>query len=407
MDVNLITALLAGVLSFASPCVLPIVPGYLSFITGMGLDQLTQKEERSKVVRTAFLNSIIFVLGFSIVFVMLGASATAVGKFLQEYTGIFSKITGAVLVIFGLHMMGVIKIPFLLYEKRIQHEGKSVGGVRSFTAGLLFAFGWTPCIGPILAGILAIAATKETAGQGMALLGIYSVGLGVPFILSAVFLNGFFSTFSKIRMHLHKVEVAGGVILAVLGVLIFTNKLGLISQELAFINPENLLMTESSTEVPSAEPLGIITDTAKAVESSGEHDSKFDFELTTLNGNKIRLSDYRGRVVVVNFWAPWCGPCRQETPGFVKMYDKYRGQGLEILGVAVQTNENDVRKFVSSYKVPYPIGINDRAAEQYNIIGLPTTYIFDRAGQEVTHFIGFAPEARLEGVLKKFFKQGG
>src|SRR3990172_4766900 len=248
LNIGIVTALIAGVLSFASPCVLPIVPGYLSFITGMGLDQLTQKESRSRVLQTAFLNSITFVIGFSLIFVLLGASATAVGKFLHEYMGIFSKIAGVVLILFGLHMIGVIKIPFLLYEKRIHQEGKTGGLFRSFTAGLLFAFGWTPCIGPILAGILTIAAAAETAQQGMALLAVYSLGLGIPFILSAVFLNAFFNVFSKVKAHLHKVEIAGGVILVALGVLVFTNKLGLISQELAFINLEGLLTTETATE---------------------------------------------------------------------------------------------------------------------------------------------------------------
>ena len=405
MEVNLITALIAGVLSFASPCILPIVPGYLSFITGMGLDQLTQKESRSRVLQTAFLNSITFVIGFSLIFVLLGASATAVGKFLHEYMGIFSKIAGVVLILFGLHMIGVIKIPFLLYEKRIHQEGKTGGLVRSFTAGLLFAFGWTPCIGPILAGILTIAAAAETAQQGMALLAVYSLGLGIPFILSAVFLNAFFNVFSKVKAHLHKVEIAGGVILVALGVLVFTNKLGLISQELAFINLEGLLTTETATEGPRSAPQSVVIDTSKTVGSEEISSSKYNFALTTIDGKNIRLSDFKGKVVAVNFWAPWCGPCRLETPGFVKVYKKYRESGLVIIGVAAQTNEKDVKKFIADYGVPYFIGISDQAAEQYNVIGLPTTYLFDRDGRLATHFIGYAPEARFESTLKTVFEK--
>jgi cytochrome c-type biogenesis protein len=406
MEVNFITALIGGLLSFASPCVLPIVPGYLSFITGMGLDELTQKESRKKVVRAALTNSVTFVIGFSVVFVLLGASATAVGKFLQEYMGVFSKIAGVVLIIFGLHMIGVVKIPFLLYEKRIHQEEKATGILRSFSAGLLFAFGWTPCIGPILAGILAIAATTETAQQGMALLSVYSLGLGIPFILSAVFLNAFFSVFSRIKTHLHKVEIAGGVILVALGALIFTNKLGLVSQQLSFINLENILTPESSSDTLRSGTSVTSADTKASVNADENNVAKLDFELVTVDGKTIRLSDFKGRVVAVNFWAPWCGPCRLETPGFVKIYKKYKNKGLVIIGVAAQTNESDVKKFIADYGVPYYIGISDKAAEQYNIIGLPTTYLFDRDGKAATHFVGYTPEPRFETALLMILERG-
>ncbi|MEK6569939.1 MAG: TlpA disulfide reductase family protein, partial [Bacteroidota bacterium] len=133
--------------------------------------------------------------------------------------------------------------------------------------------------------------------------------------------------------------------------------------------------------------------------------SKYNFALTTIDGKNIRLSDFKGKVVAVNFWAPWCGPCRLETPGFVKVYKKYRESGLVIIGVAAQTNEKDVKKFIADYGVPYFIGISDQAAEQYNVIGLPTTYLFDRDGRLATHFIGYAPEARFESTLKTVFEK--
>jgi cytochrome c-type biogenesis protein len=345
------------------------------------------------------MNSVTFVIGFSLVFVLLGASATAVGRFMQEYMGIFSKVAGVVLIVFGLHMIGVVKIPFLLYEKRIHQEAKATGILRSFSAGLLFAFGWTPCIGPILAGILAIAATTETAQQGMALLSVYSLGLGIPFILSAVFLNSFFIVFSRIKAHLHKVEIAGGVILVALGTLIFTNKLGLISQQLSFINLENVLTSEPSTDTARPVPSLTSTEAKGSVNADENTAAKFDFDLTTIDGRNIRLSDFKGSVVAVNFWAPWCSPCKSETPGFVETYKKYKDRGLVIIGVAAQTNDSDVKKFVADYGVPYYVGISDKTAEQYNIIGLPTTYIFDRDGKEATHFIGYTPESRFEAAL--------
>ena len=167
LNVGLLTALIAGFISFASPCVLPIVPGYLSFITGLGLQELTDQEKRKTIIRKAAINSILFVAGFSIIFILLGASATTIGSVLRENLNVLAKFAGAIIFILGLHMIGLIRIPFLLYEKRVHAESKSIGAGRSLIAGILFAFGWTPCIGPILAGILAIAAVQLGARRAL------------------------------------------------------------------------------------------------------------------------------------------------------------------------------------------------------------------------------------------------
>src|SRR3990172_6872420 len=153
LNIGIVTAFIAGVLSFASPCVLPIVPGYLSFITGLGLEELMNREKRSSVVRSATLNSFMFVLGFSLIFILLGASASVAGSFLREHLVLLSRFAGAMIVVLGFHMTGLVRIPFLMYEKRMHGDGGSRGVGKSFVAGLLFSFGWTPCIRPILARI--------------------------------------------------------------------------------------------------------------------------------------------------------------------------------------------------------------------------------------------------------------
>lgn len=417
LDIGLFTALIAGVISFASPCVLPIVPGYLSFITGLGLSDLTSSENRSSVLRIAFQNSMLFVVGFSLIFVLLGASATAVGNLLREHLDLLGKISGIVIIVLGLHMVGLVKIPFLLYEKKVQAGAKAPGTIRSFLAGVFFAFGWTPCIGPILAGILAIAASRDTATQGMILLGVYSLGLGVPFILSALFLNKFFSAFSKLKSHVHKVEVAGGVILVGIGALIVTNNLGFVSQKLAFLNPEALLVNE----VPAGETVGgsesVETSPAPAFnkhrvaagqDQAGEESDKelkaaygkFDFTLETLNGKAIRLSDFGGNVVLVNFWAPWCGPCKQEMPGFTKLFEKYKDRGFVIIGVAVQTTIEDIKDYLAREPVSYLIGMKDEVGEQYGIFGLPDSYLFAADGSLHKRFFGYTAEEKLEKELQ-------
>jgi cytochrome c-type biogenesis protein len=234
-NVSLIAAFVAGVLSFISPCVLPLVPGYLSFISGVTLDEMRGKAAVD-VARASrhrvFAASLAFVVGFSLVFIGLGASASAVGQFLMNQLSLIGKIAGALIVLFGLHMMGVLKLNWLYREKRFQAERKPAGPLGAMLVGVAFAFGWTPCIGPILAGILAVAASRETVREGVLLLAVYSAGLGIPFLLTSLAVNQFFAAFARIRRYYHAIEVASGALLVAIGVLIFTNRFTLIAQYL-------------------------------------------------------------------------------------------------------------------------------------------------------------------------------
>jgi cytochrome c-type biogenesis protein len=226
-SVSITTAFVFGIISFISPCVLPLVPGYLSFISGYSLDEM-QESAPSDLLKKVTLNSLLFVAGFSVVFVALGASATEIGRFLLQRFTLLSKIAGAIIIIFGLNCVGLFKIRFLNYEKKF-HAGKRIGMLGSFVAGLAFAFGWTPCIGPVLAAILALAAQQDTIGKGIALLSIYSLGLGVPFLVASLSINAFLAFFTKFKKYIKWVEVTGGVLLIIVGVLIMTNNLTLIS----------------------------------------------------------------------------------------------------------------------------------------------------------------------------------
>lgn len=237
-----LAAFVAGVLSFISPCVLPLIPGYLSYISGLTLDQMqgTGSANAAAVAasrRRVLIASIFFILGFSVVFVSLGAAASAIGQYLLEPgTGrlrLVTKLAGAVVIVFGLHTMGVLRIGWLYSEKRVQVQRKPRGVFGAFVVGLAFAFGWTPCIGPILSGILAIAASKDTVGQGIQLLAVYSLGLGIPFLITALALNHFFAAFAKIRRHYHKIEIASGLLLVAIGVLIFTDQFTVIARWLS------------------------------------------------------------------------------------------------------------------------------------------------------------------------------
>lgn len=228
-NVGIFTAFAFGLLSFISPCVLPIVPGYISFISGVSLDEMQGAEQNRSALRSIIVNSLFFIGGFTLVFVLLGATATTLGKTFNEYYSTISKVAGVLIIIFGLHMMGLFKINFLNYEKRIHVQQKKLGMFGSFLVGTAFAFGWTPCIGPVLAAILVIASQQDTVYKGIGLLASYSLGLGIPFFLTGLSINMFFNVFNKVKKYFHAIELAGGAMLVVLGVLIITNYLTIIS----------------------------------------------------------------------------------------------------------------------------------------------------------------------------------
>jgi len=228
-SVSIVTAFAFGLLSFISPCVLPIVPGYISFISGVSFDEMQNTDNRRTVRKKILANCTAFIIGFSVVFIALGASATAVGQFLHDQINIISKVAGVIIIVFGLHMTGIFKIPFLNYEKRFSSNAKPIGLLGAFMVGMAFAFGWTPCIGPILAAILAIASQQDTVWKGITLLGFYSLGLGIPFLLTGLSITLFYNVFNKLKRHLHKVEIVGGILLVAVGILIMTNYLTILS----------------------------------------------------------------------------------------------------------------------------------------------------------------------------------
>jgi cytochrome c-type biogenesis protein len=218
-------AFAAGVVSFLSPCVLPLVPGYVSFMSGRSLEELSQGGKPGQTFQHAGWESLFFVLGFSTVFTALGASASAVGAFLTGHMSVVTKIAGAVIIVFGVHMTGLITIPVLYRQKRADVSAFKSGYLGSFLMGLAFACGWTPCIGPILSGILALAATRETVWAGMRLLFVYSMGLGVPFILTGFAVGAFLRFFARYKRYIRAGEVFAGALLVAIGILIFSDRL--------------------------------------------------------------------------------------------------------------------------------------------------------------------------------------
>ena len=230
-------ALTAGLLSFLSPCVLPLVPSYLSFVTGMNLDELQERTDRTHVI----VHSLLFVAGFSIVFIVMGATASFIGVFLAVNQQWIARVGGVLIIVLGLHLLGVLRIAPLMRERRVHLADKPAGYMGTLAVGAAFGAGWTPCIGPVLGGILTLAGTRETVWSGIGLLSVYSLGLAIPFLLAALALDRFLATFRRFRAWIPWMEREAGALLVVLGIMLVSGTFTLMSTWLQRLTPKFLL----------------------------------------------------------------------------------------------------------------------------------------------------------------------
>lgn len=229
-DISIPLAFLGGVVSFLSPCVLPLIPSYISYITGLSFKDLTEDTDRARIRRVTLINSILFVAGFSFIFILLGASSSSIGRLFFQYRDIVRIAGGVLIILFGLFVAGIINLNFLMRERRIELKDRPAGLIGSFIIGLTFGAGWTPCIGPILGTILIYASTKDSILYGMGLLGVYSLGLGLPFIISAMAINMFLSYTKRLQRYMRYIMILSGLILIVFGILLLTNSVGFITR---------------------------------------------------------------------------------------------------------------------------------------------------------------------------------
>ncbi|MEK6279789.1 MAG: cytochrome c biogenesis protein CcdA [Acidobacteriota bacterium] len=389
-NVTLLTigiSFLAGILSFLSPCVLPLVPGYISLISGVSVDSLKEGvNSRSAVI----LNSLAFNAGLSVIFVALGTTAGLVGAAVLSNPWV-RIIGGLVIIAFGLQLIGLLKISALYRDTRSFSAEKPRGMLGSLTLGIAFAAGWTPCIGPILGGIIGLAATSGGWRSGLILSSFYSAGLAVPFLVTGLGINKFLSFYSNFRKHLHKVEVVSGVILIAIGLLVMTNRVTVLASSwLASVLPNlesRLKIEDKSAGKPS-------TTNTSALPAP-------DVQFAKLDGGNLRLSDLRGRVVVLNFWATWCIPCRSEIPALSAMEKALAGEGLTVVGVSYDDTAELIQEFQKDLKQDYTVVLGGKdVGSQLPASPLPTTYIIDRQGRIREKFIGERTQAAFEAVIK-------
>ncbi len=227
-NISIVSAFFAGILSFLSPCVLPLIPSYVSFITGISLKDFSDKQRRTETTMITLINSLAFIAGFTFVFISLGALAGFAAESITTYKDVLSTVGGILVIFFGLVIMGVIKLPFMEQEKRMFVRTKPFGIIGSFLIGCTFGGAWIPCVGPILGSILVIAATKETIGSGVFLLFVYSMGLAIPFLLSSLLINTFLSSFKRITKYMGVITFLSGLLLIIIGLLLITNNFSML-----------------------------------------------------------------------------------------------------------------------------------------------------------------------------------
>jgi cytochrome c-type biogenesis protein len=397
-NITITIAFLAGIASFLSPCVLPLVPGYVSLISGVSIDRLTgEGGSKASARRAVILNSIAFNIGLSMIFLSLGAAAGLVGS--SILSNVWIRVIGGLIIIgFGLQLMGLLKIGALYKDTRFFSQQKPRGIAGSFTLGMAFAAGWTPCIGPILGGIIGLAATSGGWRSGLLLSSFYSAGLAVPFLLTGIGINQFLGFYAKFRKHLHKVEVVSGVILILIGLVValgLTTRLN--SSTLAGLVPNAEKWVESWSKKN-----GGTTATAPVAKGAAPLVPAPDIELKTLDGSPFRLSSLRGRVIVLNFWATWCIPCRAEIPELNAMQHDLGDKGLTIVGASWDDTTDLIKGFQDEIKQDYTVLTGGEAVQQKfgGIPSLPTTYIIDRDGNIREKIIGGRDREGFEAVVK-------
>ena len=387
---RMIISFAAGILSFLSPCVLPLVPGYISLISGVSIDNL---KEGVSSRRAVILNSLAFNAGLSVIFLLLGTTAGLVGAAITSNPWV-RIIGGLVIIAFGLQLIGLLKISALYKDTRFFSDDKPRGVFGSAALGVAFAAGWTPCIGPILGGIIGLAATSGGWRSGLVLSAFYSAGLAVPFLLTGLGINQFLSFYKGFRRHLHKVEVISGVVLIVVGLLVMSGQSTLLaSSRLTALLPnlEGWLNLGSST--PKPQP---------PTTANANFEPVPDVEFQTLAGKPFRLKELQGQVVLLNFWATYCIPCREEIPALNQLQHELEAQGLRIVGASLDDSidgVNDYQKDVVRFDYPVLVGGSD-AKVKFEQSVLPTTYLIDRQGRIRQKIIGARNKAGWEAAVK-------
>ncbi len=442
-SVSFVLVFLEGVLSFFSPCVIPLIPVYMSYLAGNGKKKLengTIVYDRGRV----FLNTVFFTLGISFAFFILGLSFTTLGSFFSENKLLFTRIGGVIIIVLGLFQLGILDFSFLQKERKLHLNltERRMNPLVALVMGFTFSFAWTPCIGPMLSSVLIMASGASTVLAGNLLVLVYAAGFLIPFLLLGLFTTQVLN-FLKAKQKLLKYTIkAGGILLIIIGIMIFTGWMNNLSGYLNSFNGNNqgTAQQEETAKEQTAEEQTVKEQTAEEQtpeeqtpeeqRQNGDHNESskdnadsvnnktipaFDFTLTDQYGEEHTLSDYKGKVVFINFWATWCPPCKKEMPDIEELYQEYNlnQDDLIILGITnpssseypnnSDVSEKEIIAFLKDNEYTFPT-LFDETGEilnQYNISAFPTTFMIDKEG----NIFGYVPGMMTKDIMINIINQ--
>lgn len=372
-NINLLVVFIEGLISFFSPCILPILPIYLSMLSNSSIQNL--KDENNKFYKNSLLiNTIFFTLGISSTFFILGSSVSVLSGFFNNYKDMIMILGGIVIIILGMFYIGFIKLNFLQQEKRFNFNTKNMNPITAYLLGFTFSFGWTPCIGPMLASVLIMVSTSENLFTGNILIVIYTIGFILPFIITAIFYNKLFKTIDKIKNYINAIKKLGGIVLIISGLIMSFN---------GFKENRNIVQREQQNEIEKSQSKD------NSSQENSEEVKAPDFTLYDQYGNNHTLSEYKGKIVFLNFWATWCPPCKNEMPHIEEIYKEYglNKDDVAIIGVAApnlgkEGSQDDIKEFLNTNNYSFPV-VFDNTGDliyQYYINAFPSTFIIDKNG---------------------------
>ncbi len=410
VSVSLVTVFVQGILSFFSPCVLPLLPLYLGYLSGSMGDAQGAQTSRVKTL----VNTLFFVIGISAAFFLLALGMTALGQALHQYQKIIIQVGGILIIAFGLFQLGVFRPMALEQDRRIRFplQKLAMSPLVALVFGFTFSFAWTPCVGPALASVLLMAGSADTALQGFALIGLYTLGFVLPFLAVALFAGGLLKLFQKHRNVVRYTVKVGGALLVVIGLLMVTGWMDTLSGSLAGFDPQ-ATPTVQVTQQPEA------TNTPEATDAPEESQAPIpalDFTLTDQFGNTHTLDQYKGKTILLNFWATWCGPCRSEMPDLQAVYEDYGNneKDLVVLGVAApnlgqEGSAEDITAFLEENGYTYPTLMNEDASlfYSYGISSFPTTFMIDKNGNVYGYIMGAQSREVFDDIIQQTMDGAG
>ncbi|ATD56089.1 cytochrome c biogenesis protein/redoxin [Clostridium chauvoei] len=366
-NINFFIVFIEGILSIFSPCILPILPIYLSMLSNSDIDEIRDSNFKNG---TLIKNTIMFTLGISTTFFILGSSISALSSFFNTNKKLIMIIGGIIVLIMGLFYLGIIKSNLLSREKRFNVKYKTMTPLSAFILGFTFSFGWTPCIGPILASVLVMASSSENIITSNLLILVYTIGFILPFIITSLFYSKLFRKFDKMKKYMNEIKKISGIFIMIAGLIMLINGTMNINKE---INIKNENQKQSINNI----------------EQEKEKIEPIDFTLYDQYGNEHKLGDYKGKTIFLNFWGTWCPPCREEMPYINELYEEYNKNqdDIVILGVATpnigrEGSEESIKEFLDKNRYTFPVVFDNNATQVYGygISAFPSTFIINKEG---------------------------